>query len=238
MQIKTISELVYPVGISPGAEAQDFCHLNAALKGRSSTDRDTATLRFAFRTVPKNIRTEKNLATRCENKYLTLRRIILLIVAVVLAVGVYAGLQHFTRRKAEIAGDRLAGSGATSSSAKLPAAFPNLPAAPELSFIDINGATVRTADYKGRVVLVNFWAAWCVPCAEEVPQFVALQKKYQGEGLQVIGISVEDDAGKLRDFCREHQINYPIVPSDLRIADAFGGVLGLPTTFVIGRDSR
>lgn len=162
---------------------------------------------------------------------MTLRRVILLIVAVVLAVGIYAGLQHFTRRKAEIAGGRLAGSGATSSST-------NLPAAPELSFTDINGTTVRTADYKGKVVLVNFGAAWCGPCAEEVPQFVALQKKYQEQGLQVIGISVEDDAGKLRDFCREHQVNYPIVPSDLRIADAFGGVLGLPTTFVIGRDGR
>lgn len=162
---------------------------------------------------------------------MTLRRVIFLIVAVVLAVGVYAGLQHFTRRNTATVTKSPAGSGMTAASS-------NLPAAPELSFADINGATVRTADYKGKVMLVNFWAAWCVPCAEEVPQFVALQKKYQDQGLQVIGISVEDDAGKLRDFCREHQVNYPIVPSDLRIADAFGGVLGLPTTFVIGRDSR
>ncbi len=97
---------------------------------------------------------------------------------------------------------------------------------------------MRTADYKGKVVLVNFWAAWCIPCAEEVPQFIALQKKYQDQGLQVIGFSVEDDAKELRDFYRKYQVNYPVVPSDLRIADAFGGVLGLPTTFVIGRDSR
>lgn len=170
----------------------------------------------------------------------------------VLAVGVYDGVQHFTRHKAETDARSLAGAGVMGasggqssggsgmrvSSANLPADSANLPAAPELSFIDINGAAVRTGDYKGKVVLVNFWAAWCVPCAEEVPQFVALQKKYQEQGLQVIGISVEDDAGKLRDFCREHQVNYPVVASDLRIADAFGGVLGLPTTFVIGRDSR
>ena len=180
---------------------------------------------------------------------MTLRREILLIVAVVLAVGIYAGVQHFTRRKAEIAGGGRGGSGGMGASANLPGAkspdsfgvagaSAKLRAAPEISFIDINGAAVRTADYKGKVVLVNFWAAWCGPCAEEVPQFVALQKKYEGEGLQVIGISVEDDAGKLRDFCREHQVNYPVVPSDLRIADAYGGVLGLPTTFVIGRDSR
>lgn len=142
---------------------------------------------------------------------------------------------------AAAAGQRAAkspdGSG-VAGAAQSPEGSANLRAAPELTFIDINGATVRTRDYKGKVVVVNFWAAWCGPCAEEVPQFVALQKKYEGEGLQVIGISVEDDAGKLRDFCREHQVNYPVVPSDLRIADAFGGVLGLPTTFVIGRDSR
>ncbi|HEY7403917.1 MAG TPA: TlpA disulfide reductase family protein [Candidatus Angelobacter sp.] len=117
-------------------------------------------------------------------------------------------------------------------------AAPALPSAPDLSFADVNGIAVRTADYKGKVVLVNFWAAWCVPCADEIPQFIALQKKYQAQGLQVVGISVEDDPGELRDFCRLHQVNYPVVPSDLRIADAFGGVLGLPTTFVIGRDSR
>jgi peroxiredoxin len=147
-----------------------------------------------------------------------LRRAILLIAAAALAIGVYAGLQRFARRNASTAS--------------------NLPAAPELSITDINGAAVRTADYKGKVVLVNFWAAWCVPCAEEIPQFIALQKKYQDQGFQVIGFSVEDDAKELRDFCHKYQVNYPVVPSDLRIADAFGGVLGLPTTFVIGRDSR
>ena len=179
----------------------------------------------------------------------------MLIAGVVLAVGIYAGLQHFMRGKAEIGGGGSAGAGRRAAAnlpagsreaeggqspahAGVPAAAANLRTAPELTLIDMNGAAVRTRDYKGKVVVVNFWAAWCVPCAEEVPQFVALQKKYEGEGLQVIGISVEDDAGKLRDFCREKQVNYPVVPSDLRIADAFGGVLGLPTTFVIGRDSR
>lgn len=147
-----------------------------------------------------------------------LRRAILLIAAAVLAIGVYAGLQRLARRNTTTAS--------------------NLPAAPALSITDINGAAMRTADYKGKVVLVNFWAAWCVPCAEEIPQFIALQKKYQDQGLQVIGFSVEDDAKELHDFCRKNQVNYPVVPSDLRIADAFGGVLGLPTTFVIGRDSR
>jgi peroxiredoxin len=109
---------------------------------------------------------------------------------------------------------------------------------PYLSLTDLNGSAIHTADYKNKVVLVNFWAAWCVPCAEEVPQFIALQKKYQGQGLQVIGFSVDDDPQELQSFYRKYQVNYPVVPSDMKLADAFGGVLGLPTTFVIGRDSR
>jgi peroxiredoxin len=109
---------------------------------------------------------------------------------------------------------------------------------PDLSFTDLNGSAIHTADYKNKVVLVNFWAAWCLPCAEEVPQFIALQKKYQAQGLQVIGFSVDDDAQELQSFYRKYQMNYPVVPSDIKLADAFGGVLGLPTTFVIGRDNR
>jgi peroxiredoxin len=109
---------------------------------------------------------------------------------------------------------------------------------PELSLTDLNGSPIPTVDYKNKVVLVNFWAAWCVPCAEEVPQFIALQKKYQGQGLQVIGFSVDDDAEELRNFCHKHQVNYPVVASDSKLAQAFGGVLGLPTTLVIDRNRR
>jgi len=114
---------------------------------------------------------------------------------------------------------------------------PALPSAPDLALTDLNGAALRTSNYRGKVVLVNFWAAWCTPCAEEVPQFMALVKKYQDQGLQVIGFSVEDDPAELRDFYRKYQMNYPVIPGDLKIADAFGGVLGLPTTFLIGRDN-
>jgi len=110
--------------------------------------------------------------------------------------------------------------------------------APAFSATDIQGGTLRTANYKGKVVLVNFWAAWCGPCADEVPQFIALQKKYQDQGLQVVGVSVEDDPRALLQFYRKHRMNYPVAPGDLKISDAFGGVLGLPTTFLIGRDQR
>ncbi|HEY2361079.1 MAG TPA: TlpA disulfide reductase family protein [Candidatus Angelobacter sp.] len=145
------------------------------------------------------------------------RKSILFFVVVAMAMGIYAGMRR--------SGGNHVGS------------VSPLRAAPDLSLIDLNGDTLRTSNYKGKVVLVNFWAAWCTPCAEEIPQFIALQKKYHDQGLQVIGFSVEDDAGELRDFYRKHQMNYPVVPSDLKIADGFGGVLGLPTTFLIGKDN-
>jgi peroxiredoxin len=145
------------------------------------------------------------------------RRLVLLIAIAVLALGVYAGFHRFGRHRAVTA---------------------NPSAVPQFSAADINGGSVNTADYKGKVVLVNFWAAWCTPCAAEVPQFIALQKKYQDQGLQVVGVSVDDDPEVLLRFYRQYQMNYPVLPGDLKIADAFGGVLGLPTTFLIGRDSR
>jgi peroxiredoxin len=145
------------------------------------------------------------------------RRIILFFVVAAMAMGIYAAMHRAGR-------DHVA-------------TIPGLRVAPDLSVIDLNGDALHTSNYKGKVVLVNFWAAWCTPCAEEVPQFIALQKKYQGQGFQVIGFSVEDDAGELRRFYRKYQMNYPVVPSDLKISDGFGGVLGLPTTFVIGRDN-
>ena len=109
-------------------------------------------------------------------------------------------------------------------------------AALKISVTDVNGNQLRTAQYKGKVLLVNFWAAWCTPCAEEVPQFIALERKYHDQGLQVIGFSVDDDVQELRDFTRKYGINYPVAPSDFAIAEAFGGVFGLPTTLVIDRD--
>jgi cytochrome c biogenesis protein CcmG/thiol:disulfide interchange protein DsbE len=152
-----------------------------------------------------------------------MRRAFLLLAVAVIALGVYAAVHWH---------------GHGHSAQNLVTGSASFPAAPELFLTDLTGGSLRTSNYQGKVVLVNFWAAWCTPCAEEVPQFIALQKKYQGEGLQVIGFSVEDDPAELRDFYRKYQMNYPVISGDLKIADAFGGVLGLPTTFVIGRDNR
>lgn len=108
----------------------------------------------------------------------------------------------------------------------------------EQVFTDLNGNAIRLSDYKSKVVLVNFWAAWCVPCREEIPQFVKLQDEYRNQGLQVIGVSIDDTETELRDFYRKYNMNYPVIPGDQKTADAFGGVLGLPTTFLIDRDAH
>lgn len=109
---------------------------------------------------------------------------------------------------------------------------------PALTLLDLSGHTIDTSSYKGKVVLVNFWAAWCTPCREEIPQFVSLQEKYRARGFQAVGISMDDPEGVLRDFCREYKVNYPVVKGNQKIAEQFGGVLGLPTTFLIGRDGH
>jgi peroxiredoxin len=109
---------------------------------------------------------------------------------------------------------------------------------PAITLTDLSGQTINPVSYRGKVLLINFWAAWCTPCREEIPQFVALQEKYGSRGFQAVGISMDDPEGTLRTFCREYGVNYPIVMGDQRIAEAFGGVLGLPTTFLVGRDGR
>lgn len=110
-------------------------------------------------------------------------------------------------------------------------------AAPDLSLADLNGNPVHTSSYSGKIVLVNFWAAWCVPCRKEIPEFVKLQAKYPDK-VQIIGISLDDSESELRRFYKTERINYPIIPGDLKVADAYGGILGLPTTYIIDQEGR
>ncbi|MGA8269008.1 MAG: TlpA disulfide reductase family protein, partial [Candidatus Acidiferrales bacterium] len=101
---------------------------------------------------------------------------------------------------------------------------------------DLDGNVVSTAAYKGKVVLVNFWATWCPPCREEIPELVKLQDKYKDQ-LQILSIS-EDEAPPevVRAFARQAHINYPILLVTQELETDFGGVPALPTVFVINRD--
>ena len=113
------------------------------------------------------------------------------------------------------------------------------PAAVEsFSAADIDGRVISSAAYKGKVVIVNFWATWCPPCRAEIPDLVALQDKYK-DRLQIVGISEDEGSvDDVRRFAADHKINYPIVMSTPALVKLFPGVRALPTSFVLDTESR
>jgi len=105
---------------------------------------------------------------------------------------------------------------------------------------DLEGRSVKLADFKGKVILLDFWATWCPPCKAEIPGFVELQEQYGEQGLQVVGVSVDDPPEKLKPFADEFKMNYPVIVGLGRddLQDAYGPMWGIPTTFLISRDGR
>jgi thiol-disulfide isomerase/thioredoxin len=112
------------------------------------------------------------------------------------------------------------------------------PMAPKFQLTDISGSPLKLSDYLGKVVLLDFWATWCSPCRSEIPGFVELQEKYRAQGLRVIGMSLDDEAEPVREFYKRFAMNYPVAIAGDPISELYGGVEGLPTTFLIGRDGR
>ncbi len=86
--------------------------------------------------------------------------------------------------------------------------------------------------------MLDFWATWCEPCREEIPHFVDLQNLYRNQGLQIIGVSMDDGPEPVRDFYQQFKMNYPVVMCTGKVAESYGGVLGLPVAFLIGREGR
>ena len=110
--------------------------------------------------------------------------------------------------------------------------------APDFTLNDLSGKPLTLSTYRGKVVLLDFWATWCDPCRDEIPRFIALQNQYGDRGLQIIGISMDDTPEPVREFQQQFKMNYPVVMGSARIGQLYGGILGLPVAFLIGPDRR
>jgi thiol-disulfide isomerase/thioredoxin len=109
--------------------------------------------------------------------------------------------------------------------------------APNLKAKDLNGKELSLEAYRGKVVLLNFWATWCGPCRAEIPSLIRIQEAYK-DRLQIIGMDVDDDEEQLRAFVKDQGINYPVAITPVAVRLAYGGIAALPTMFVINQDNK
>ena len=111
--------------------------------------------------------------------------------------------------------------------------------APDFSLEDANGAAVKLSEYRGKVVLLNFWATWCGPCALEIPWFEEFEQQYKSQGFEVLGVSMDEDGWKaIRPYIAAHKINYRVVLGNDSVSQLYGGVDSLPTSFILDRNGR
>jgi len=150
--------------------------------------------------------------------------LVLVVVAFIVALMLYFGYHQARRDGASaVAGSRVSQS----------------TLAPDFSLESLDGKTMRLSDFRGQAVLLNFWATWCGPCKIEMPWFVDFQKQYASQGLQIVGVAM-DDASKedIAKFAKDMGVNYPILIGKESVGDQYGGVPALPETFLIGRDGK
>lgn len=109
---------------------------------------------------------------------------------------------------------------------------------PAFSRTGLDGRPVKLAAFKGKVVLLDFWASWCAPCVVAIPHFRDLQARWGGRGFQVIGISMDDSSADAKAAAGRLGVNYPVLMGDATLAIQYGGILGLPVEMLVGRDGR
>jgi len=114
------------------------------------------------------------------------------------------------------------------------------PAKLNFSFKDVNGRKVSLSAFKGKVIILDFWATWCVPCKAEIPGFIDLQKKYGEQGLQIIGLSVDDSMSTAKTYADQMKMNYPVLLAEGKddILKAYDPIPSIPVSVIIDRQGR
>jgi cytochrome c biogenesis protein CcmG/thiol:disulfide interchange protein DsbE len=111
--------------------------------------------------------------------------------------------------------------------------------APDFDLKDVNGKVIHLSDYKGKAVLLDFWATWCGPCQIEIPWFMDFERKYKDQGFVVIGVAMDDEGWQVvKPFVEQMRINYRVLLGNDHTADLYGGLEALPTTVLVDRDGR
>jgi peroxiredoxin len=111
--------------------------------------------------------------------------------------------------------------------------------APDFALKTLDGKDFRLSDHRGNVVLINFWATWCGPCVIETPELVKMYNELHGKGFTVVGISLDEEGFEVvAPFAKEYEVSYPLVVDDGTVAEEFGGVFGLPTTYVLDKNGN
>jgi thiol-disulfide isomerase/thioredoxin len=161
-----------------------------------------------------------------------MKRTVLVVVTVIILIGLTYWADH-----------KWPGAGGAS-----PKAASVLQQAPNVTFKDLEGKEIPLSQFKGKVVLVNFWATWCEPCRIEIPWLINIQKKYAARGFTILGVAMDEDGkSAVEPFVRKHEfdvdghketMNYPILLGNDPLAEKFGGLIGMPTSILISRDGK
>lgn len=113
-----------------------------------------------------------------------------------------------------------------------------IPAA-DFALTDASGHSIKLSDFRGKVVLLNFWATWCIPCGAEIPWFVGFQQQYRDRGFEVLGVSLDDDGWKsVKPYIEARHVNYAVMIGNDEIAQAYGGLESVPMTLIIDKSGR